>query len=59
MGFPLAEFWWRIFRFSWLGHQSPLDMAPAAVGREAAPPMTGHWVISDPDGSAGLDSEFS
>jgi len=36
IGFDRAEFWWRIFRFNWFGHQSLFDLAPAAVC------MTGH-----------------
>src|SRR6056297_3238290 len=40
--------------FNMFGHQSPIDLAPAAVCRsaateyESAPPITGHLLIADP-----------
>ena len=41
MGLDRGEFWWRIFRFNWFGHQSRFD-APAPAARAWAPPVTGH-----------------
>jgi hypothetical protein len=38
MGLDKEEFWWRILRFNWFGHQSLLDLIPTFV----VPCMTGH-----------------
>src|SRR4051794_24793858 len=40
MGLARGEFWWRISRFNWFGHQSRFDRAPAAVCR-CVPFITG------------------
>src|SRR5262245_58017070 len=40
MGLDSGEFWWRISRFNWFGHQSRFDRGPAALGR-LAPFTTG------------------
>jgi hypothetical protein len=42
MGLDKAEFWWRILRFNWFGHQSRFDLPPkVALGRTLC--ITGHW----------------
>jgi hypothetical protein len=38
MGSDWGEFWRRILRFSWFGHQSLFDLIPTLV----VPWMTGH-----------------
>src|SRR4051812_3529965 len=43
MGSAKGEFWWRISRFSWFGHQSRFDRATAAFV-PFAPFITGHFV---------------
>jgi hypothetical protein len=41
MGLDRGEFWWRISRFSWFGHQSRFDRA-LAVLVPFTPFVTGH-----------------
>src|SRR3712207_2046374 len=52
MGSDRGEFWWRISRFSWFGHQSRFDRAVAGLDLVPfAPFSTGHLlslVISPP-----------
>src|SRR6186713_1855981 len=43
MGLDREEFWWRISRFNWFGHQSRFDRARVAVF-PFAPFITGHLV---------------
>src|SRR5580693_2333238 len=43
MGSEWGEFWRRILRFSWFGHQSLFDLIPTFV----VPCMTGHLVSVD------------
>src|ERR1043166_3975887 len=43
MGLDSGEFWWRISRFNWFGHQSRFDRA-RAVPAPGAPFITGHLV---------------
>jgi hypothetical protein len=31
MGSDREEFWWRILRFTWFGHQSRFEVPPPAV----------------------------
>jgi hypothetical protein len=43
MGSDWGEFWRRIPRFSWFGHQSLFDLIPTFV----VPCMTGHFASVD------------
>jgi hypothetical protein len=43
MGLDRGEFWWRILRFNWFGHQSLFDLIPTFV----VPCMTGHLVSAE------------
>jgi hypothetical protein len=33
MGLDKEEFWWRILRFNWFGHQSRIDLPLPVTGR--------------------------
>jgi hypothetical protein len=45
MGLLMGQFWLRIFRFNWFGHQSRFDVPLPAVDL-LAPPVTGHLLSS-------------
>jgi hypothetical protein len=43
MGLDKGEFWWRILRFNWFGHQSRFDVPLPVV---CLCPVTGHLLSS-------------